>query len=44
MKSGLRWLVWLTFNALSLYLVVALYAQRQLAFAILGLVVTGIAS
>ena len=44
LKSGLRWLVWLTFNALSLYLVVALYAQRQLAFAILGLVVTGIAS
>ncbi|WP_434456283.1 maltose ABC transporter permease MalF [Stutzerimonas urumqiensis] len=44
LKTGLRWLVWLTFNAFALYLVVALYAQRQLAFALLGLVVTGLAS
>lgn len=44
LQAGLRWLVWLTFNAFALYLVVALYAQRQLAFALLGLVVTGLAS
>ncbi|WP_177493048.1 maltose ABC transporter permease MalF [Pseudomonas sp. IC_126] len=44
LKAGLRWLVWLTFNAFALYLVVALYAQGQMAFALLGLVVTGLAS
>nr|WP_272891916.1 maltose ABC transporter permease MalF [Stutzerimonas stutzeri] len=44
LRAGVRWLVWLTFNAFALYLVVALYAQQQLAFAMLGLVVTGLAS
>ena len=44
LKNGLRWLVWLCFNILALYLVVVLYAQRQLAFALLALVVTGLAS
>ncbi|RRW29640.1 maltose ABC transporter permease MalF, partial [Ectopseudomonas oleovorans] len=44
LRAGLRWSLWGLFNALALYLVVALYAQQQLAFALLGLVVTGIAS
>lgn len=44
LTNGLRWLAWLTFNAFALYLVVALYVQGQMAFALLGLVVTGIAS
>jgi maltose/maltodextrin transport system permease protein len=44
LRRALRWSVWGLFNALALYLVVALYAQQQLAFALLGLVVTGIAS
>lgn len=44
LTNGLRWLTWLTFNAFALYLVVALYVQGQMAFALLGLVVTGIAS
>lgn len=44
LRAGLRWGLWGLFNALALYLVVALYAQQQLAFALLGLVVTGIAS
>ncbi|MBU3059747.1 maltose ABC transporter permease MalF [Pseudomonas indica] len=43
-RKMLHWSLWLLFNALALYLVVALYAQRQIAFALLGLVVTGIAS
>ena len=42
--TGLRWLLWLAFNAFALYLVVALYVQGQMAFALLGLVVSGIAS
>lgn len=44
LTTGLRWLLWLAFNAFALYLVVALYVQKQMAFALLGLVVTGIAS
>src|SRR3990167_4034619 len=44
LRQPLRWSVWGLFNALALYLVVALYAQQQVAFALLGLVVTGIAS
>ncbi len=44
LHAGLRWGLWGLFNALALYLVLALYAQQQLAFALLGLVVTGIAS
>ena len=44
LRAGLRWSLWGLFNALALYLVLALYAQQQLAFALLGLVVTGIAS
>ena len=44
LTNGLRWLAWLTFNAFALYTVVALYVQGQMAFALLGLVVTGIAS
>jgi maltose/maltodextrin transport system permease protein len=44
LTTGVRWLLWAAFNALSLYLVVALYVQKQLAFALLGLVVTGVAS
>ena len=44
LRTTLRWSAWGLFNALALYLVVALYAQQQLAFALLGLVVTGIAS
>lgn len=44
LRNALRWSVWVLFNAMALYLVVALYAQQQLAFALLGLVVTGIAS
>jgi maltose/maltodextrin transport system permease protein len=44
LRQTLRWSVWGLFNALALYLVVALYAQQQIAFALLGLVVTGIAS
>ena len=43
-RTGLRWLLWLAFNAFALYLVVALYAQGQMAFALLGLVVCGLAS
>ncbi len=43
-RTGLRWLLWLAFNAFALYLVVALYAQGQIAFALLGLVVCGLAS
>ena len=39
LTNGLRWLAWLTFNAFALYLVVALYVQGQMAFALLGLVV-----
>jgi len=44
LTTGVRWLLWLAFNAFALYLVVALYVQKQMAFALLGLVVTGIAS
>ena len=44
LRSVLRWSAWGAFNALALYLIVALYAQQQLAFALLGLVVSGIAS
>lgn len=44
LRAGLRWSLWGLFNVLALYLVLALYAQQQLAFALLGLVVTGIAS
>ncbi len=44
LRKTLHWSVWGLFNALALYLVVALYAQQQLAFALLGLVVTGLAS
>lgn len=44
LHAGLRWGLWGLFNAMALYLVLALYAQQQLAFALLGLVVTGIAS
>src|SRR3990167_9227134 len=44
LRKTLHWSVWGLFNALALYLVVALYAQQQIAFALLGLVVTGIAS
>lgn len=29
--TGLRWLLWLAFNAFALYLVVALYVQGQMA-------------
>ncbi|MCJ8169265.1 maltose ABC transporter permease MalF [Pseudomonas sp. A3.4] len=42
--KGCKWGLWFAFNALALYLVVVLYAQQQTAFALLGLVVTGIAS
>ncbi|SEK89303.1 maltose/maltodextrin transport system permease protein [Atopomonas hussainii] len=44
LKSVLKWGLWAAFNAFALYLVVVLYAQQQTAFALLGLVVTGIAS
>ena len=44
LRNVLGWSVWGLFNALALYLVVALYAQQQIAFALLGLVVTGLAS
>lgn len=44
LRNLLGWSIWGVFNALALYLVVALYAQQQLAFALLGLVVTGLAS
>jgi len=44
LTTSVRWLLWLAFNAFALYLVVALYVQKQMAFALLGLVVTGIAS
>ncbi len=44
LRNVLGWSVWGVFNALALYLVVALYAQQQIAFALLGLVVTGLAS
>jgi maltose/maltodextrin transport system permease protein len=44
LRNALRWSVWTLCSALALYLVLALYAQKQIAFALLGLVVTGIAS
>lgn len=40
----MRWAVWLLCNGLALYLVIALYAQGQTVFALLGLVVCGLAS
>ncbi|MET1079113.1 MAG: maltose ABC transporter permease MalF [Pseudomonas sp.] len=43
-SAGLRWAVWLACNAFALYLVVALYAQGQTVFALLGVVVCGLAS
>lgn len=44
LRKTLHWSVWGLFNALALYLVLALYAQQQIVFALLGLVVTGLAS
>ena len=44
LSGALRWAIWLLCNGLALYLVVALYAQGQTVFALLGLVVCGLAS
>lgn len=44
LPAAMRWGLWLLCNAFALYLIVALYAQGQTVFALLGLVVAGIAS
>ncbi|MBA1274378.1 maltose ABC transporter permease MalF [Stutzerimonas azotifigens] len=44
MPTALRWGIWSLCNAFALYLVIALYAQGQTAFALFGLVVCAIAS
>jgi maltose/maltodextrin transport system permease protein len=44
LPAAMRWGLWLLCNAFALYLIIALYAQGQTVFALLGLVVAGIAS
>lgn len=44
LPAAMRWGLWLLCNAFALYLIVALYAQGQTVFALLGLVLAGIAS
>jgi len=44
LPAAVRWGLWGLCNAFALYLIVALYAQGQTVFALLGLVVAGIAS
>ncbi|NKQ12873.1 maltose ABC transporter permease MalF [Pseudomonas sp. SST3] len=44
LPAAMRWGIWLVCNAFALYLIVALYAQGQTVFALLGLVIAGIAS
>ncbi len=44
LPAAMRWSLWTLCNAFALYLIVALYAQGQTVFALLGLVVAGIAS
>ncbi|AHL74951.1 maltose transporter membrane protein [Stutzerimonas stutzeri] len=44
LPAAMRWGLWLLCNAFALYLIIALYAQGQTVFALLGLVLAGIAS